>query len=125
MRPRPSPQTPRWQRRGAAIDRRPWRRPLCASWLSPPTSSLTASQLRQVRIIDRQVPSQNKKASLGRGGFALSVVILPPTLSMPAQPLRLSCLYHTPCDRVAAVIPSAERWMPSSYEALRVGSYNQ
>src|SRR5215813_11435930 len=31
-----------------------------------------------------------------------------------AQPLRLSCLYHTPGDRVAAVIPSAERWMPSS-----------
>src|SRR5262249_61679911 len=31
-----------------------------------------------------------------------------------AQALRLSCLYHTPCDRVAAVIPSAERWMPFS-----------
>src|SRR5262245_31778571 len=63
---------------------------LCAPWLS---SSLTASQLRQAGIIDRQVPSQNKKASLGCCGFALNVVILPPALSMPAQPLRLSCLY--------------------------------
>jgi hypothetical protein len=43
-------------------------------------------------------------------------VILPPALSTPAQPLRLSCLYHVPCDRVAAVIV---------YEALRVHSYNQ
>src|SRR6516225_6447885 len=42
MRPRPSPQTPRWQGRAAAIDRRPWRRPLCASWLSLTKSSLTA-----------------------------------------------------------------------------------
>src|SRR5215468_2732078 len=49
-----------------------------------------------------------------RSPTRLSVVILPPTLSMPAQPLRLSCLHHRPCDRVAAVIPSAERWMPSS-----------
>src|SRR5215471_21230150 len=49
-----------------------------------------------------------------RSPTRLSVVILPPTLSMRAQPLRLSCLHHTPRDRLAAVIPSAERWMPSS-----------
>src|SRR6516165_8261626 len=81
---------------------------LCASWLSPSKSSLTASQLRQAHIIALtghpvrpstaiygQVPGpEQKKASLGRGGFALSVVILPPALSMPAQPLRLSCLHY-------------------------------
>ena len=57
MRPRPSLQTPRWQGRAAAIDRRPWRRPLCASWLSLSKSSLTAFS-----VADRQVPSQNKKS---------------------------------------------------------------
>src|SRR5262249_51090333 len=41
--------------------------PRSEQWLtafrSPSKSSLTASQLRQARIIDRQVPSQNEKAS--------------------------------------------------------------
>ena len=78
MRPRPSPQTPRWQGRAAAIDRRPRRRRFCASWLSPSKPFLTASQLRQAHIIaltghpvrpSTTGSSQKKKASLGRGGF--------------------------------------------------------
>src|SRR5262249_28653959 len=94
MRPRPSPQTPRWQGRAAAIDRRPWRRPLCASWLSPSKSSLTASQLWQGshhrasgRTLDRFRVQNQKEVSVAAGS-RLSVVILPPALMMPAQPLR-------------------------------------
>src|SRR5262245_61675367 len=106
MRPRPSPQTPRWQGRAAAIDRRPWHRPLCASWLSPSKSSLTAfSVAAGPHHRSTGSESEQKSESSVAAGSRLSVVILPPALSMPAQPLRLSCLYHTPCDRVTAVIP--------------------
>ena len=50
-RPRPSPRTPLWQGRAAAIDRRPRRRPFGRWRLSPSKSCLTASQLRQAHII--------------------------------------------------------------------------
>jgi hypothetical protein len=55
--------------------------------------ALAAYPVRPPTAIYGQVPGQ-KKTSLGRGGFALSVVILPPAISMPAQPLRLSRLLY-------------------------------
>src|SRR5262245_50061354 len=118
MRPRPSPQTPRWQGRVAEIDRRPRRRRFCASWLSPSKPFLTASQLRQAHIIALtghpvrpsttvygQVPVRRKKRVSVAAGSQLSVVILPPALSLPRGHVGM---------RVATVIPSAERWMPLS-----------
>ena len=57
--------------------------------------------------------SEQKSESRSRLVPGSASITLPLTLSMPAQPLRLSCLYHTPCDRVA------------DYEALQVDSYNQ
>src|SRR5262249_25418793 len=59
---------------------------------------------RPASQIDRLQVRTKKRVSVAAGS-RLSVVILPPALSMPAQPLRLSCLHHTPCDRVAAAIP--------------------
>src|SRR5262249_42914597 len=73
----------------------------------------------------RQVPGRNKKrvsvAAISRSASSF--------YHQPYRCRRNHCHCHvcitSPCDRVATVIPSAERWDAFVYEALRVGSYNQ